>query len=187
MLAILANTITADLGLVPGFSIFGPLCGLPLSVMAAIIERPFLTAGGLRRHTVWYSIQANFLSLIVGYALVILVPFGGEVLYVFIAVSLSTVIERAYLNRRAHMDRPLRVGWVIAANVVSGGICLLLLIPVHALDHNDIKNALRPYQLPFSILLGAGCSWAVVAAFIVPNWERKKRQQAVSVDGSTPS
>jgi hypothetical protein len=38
---ILANTITADMGMIPGLTFAGPAMGLPLSVLAAFIERPF--------------------------------------------------------------------------------------------------------------------------------------------------
>ncbi len=40
---LLANSIAADAGLIPGLAIFGPAMGLPLSVLAAFIERPFVT------------------------------------------------------------------------------------------------------------------------------------------------
>ena len=39
MIPVLANTITADMGLIPGFAFVGPGMGLPLSVLASFIER----------------------------------------------------------------------------------------------------------------------------------------------------
>lgn len=63
----LANTITADMGLVPGCALIGPAMGLPLSVLAAFLERPFYSAAGIKRGAIWYSLQANLISLLVGY------------------------------------------------------------------------------------------------------------------------
>lgn len=63
----LANTITADMGMIPGLAFVGPAMGLPLSVLAAFVERPFYTLAGVKRHTIWYSLQANLVSLGVGF------------------------------------------------------------------------------------------------------------------------
>jgi len=171
MTGILANTITADMGLIPGLGIIGPLFGLPLSVMAAVIERPFLTAAGLKRDTVWYSIQANFISLLAGYPLVCvaagLESFGGAMLlWPFAAVLISTVIERAYMNKTVGLVLPF--GWVLGANTVSALACVMILVPVHALDRPEIKYALLPYGIFLSVVLGLFCLVAVVAAFVIP-------------------
>jgi len=56
---ILANTITADMGLIPGLAFVGPAMGLPLSVLAAFIERPFYTRAGVERQMIWYSLQST--------------------------------------------------------------------------------------------------------------------------------
>lgn len=32
---------------------------LPASVLAAVLERPFVTAAGVRDHALWFSLQAN--------------------------------------------------------------------------------------------------------------------------------
>src|SRR5690606_25985447 len=110
---------------------------LPLSVMAAVIERPLLSAAGLRRHAVWYSIQANVVSLLVGYPLVLIVAaladvFGDEalMLWPFAAVLISTCVEWAYLNWRAACQPRLHFGRVLGGNLVSALACLLLFIPL---------------------------------------------------------
>lgn len=170
---ILANTITADMGLIPGLGIIGPLFGLPLSVMAAVIERPFLTVAGLKQGTVWYSIQANFVSLLAGYPLVCLAAGlaslgdGALLLWPFAAVLISTIIERAYINKRVG-GPVLPLGWALAANVVSALTCILILVPVRALDRPEIKQALLPYRTVLSVVLGLFCVAAVVGSFVVP-------------------
>ena len=181
MVTILANTITANMGLIPGFGIIGPLFGLPLSIMAAIIERPFLTAAGVERHAVWYSIRANVLSLLAGYVLVFvgLILIHDEdallIFWPFAAVLISTALERSYLSARAPLRRQLPFTTVLAANVVSALVCVLLLVPVTMLDQAEIKDALRPWQLPLSIVLATVCAAAVVMSYVIP---RKARVEA---------
>jgi len=51
MVGLLADTITADMGWIPGLAFVGPAMGLPLSVLAAFLERPFYTLGGVRHQT----------------------------------------------------------------------------------------------------------------------------------------
>jgi hypothetical protein len=186
-MSILANTITADIGLIPGFGIIGPLFGLPLSIMAAIIERPFLTAAGMVRYTVWYSIRANVLSLLIGYPLVLVAAAlanaseGLLVLWPFIAVAISTNIERAYLSTKIERgNAKLPWGSVLAANAVSALVCLLLLVPVYLLDTYEVKQALRPYQTMLSIVLGMICVAAVIGSIAVPAVGVRSRESASS-------
>ena len=46
---ILADVVTADMGFLPGLALFGPAFELPLSVLAAVLERPFYTRAGISR------------------------------------------------------------------------------------------------------------------------------------------
>jgi hypothetical protein len=104
-----ANVITADMGLIPGLAMFGPAMGLPLSVLAAFLERPFVTRAGFERNALWFSLQANFVSLLVGYVMtlgwiaIIIGPGGNDVLallWPFCAVGLSIFTERWYRRWR---------------------------------------------------------------------------------------
>ncbi len=52
----LADTITADMGFLPGMELIGPAFGWP-----------FYFAAGVREKTIWYSLQANCVSLFLGY------------------------------------------------------------------------------------------------------------------------
>ena len=40
------------MGLIPALAFVGPAMGLPLSVLAAFIERPFYTRAGVERQTI---------------------------------------------------------------------------------------------------------------------------------------
>jgi hypothetical protein len=180
MLPVLANTITADMGLIPGLALVGPAMGLPLSVLAAFIERPFVMRSGVRRHALWYSLQANLVSLLVGYvglfgAVVVVNAFnlsGADsalfTIWPLIAVAISAIVERSYLAART---RPVRVtwGWNILGNVLSAGTCVGLLFLVVYLRREfwESRMVLAPYQDALHIVAGLGSIGMYIAAFRV--------------------
>lgn len=135
MPGLLANSIAADAGLIPGLAIFGPAMGLPLSVLAAFIERPFVTRAGFGKNAIWFSLQANFVSLLVGYLATMLVipmvmsPGGGLVglVWPFLAVGISISTERLYLAFRL---KPGVVPWAPMAwgNIISALSCLAVMM-----------------------------------------------------------
>src|SRR5262245_635604 len=120
---LLANTLTADMGMIPGLAFVGPAMGLPLSVLAGFIERPFYTRAGVQRHALWYSLQANCVSLGFGFAATLLFMFLNDLLHYafdffavwpFFAVCVSILVERTYLQRYANADpTPIRWSWCI--------------------------------------------------------------------------
>ena len=132
---LLANAIAADAGLIPGLAIFGPAMGLPLSVLAGFIERPFVTRSGFERNAIWFSLQANFVSLLVGYfATMIVIPFvmspsGGLVglIWPFLAVGISIATERRYLAMRL---RHGSVPWapLTWGNIISALTCIAVMV-----------------------------------------------------------
>ena len=198
---VLADSFDADAGLIPGFSILNPLCGLPLAVMAGVIERPFYTAAGIQKYAVWYSIQANFLSLMCGYVLLIgwLALFGligagsgwsAILLWPFLSIAASIITERAYLNLGSGREYK-KLGWMWAgsANLVSALAAVLVAIPLHLLDKPDLKRTLLPYQMPLGIFLTLFCLTTVILAFLVPRvakrqLKRKRREVAGASAGN---
>jgi hypothetical protein len=169
---ILADVITADLGFLPGLALFGPAFGLPLSVLAAFLERPFYARAGIERWTILYSLQANLVSLLVGYLLlpITLVAFYNiGPIWMPVAVFLSIVVERQILTWRSHgTGFDGHWGWVSWANIVSAIAIVGVLIPVGALATDKSIAALLPYRWPLT-LFGMGMSVAIFgAAFIVP-------------------
>jgi hypothetical protein len=85
----------------PGFALLGGHVGFALAILAAFIERPFLTWAGVDRRTVAYSIQANLLSLLgtgfTGLVAASTLWYAGDiaVLWIPLAVVLNAAIEFA--------------------------------------------------------------------------------------------
>ena len=178
MLEILANTITADMGLIPGLAIAGPAMGLPLSILASFLERPFISLAGVQHHAIWYSIQANTISLLVGYVGVFAAAFIGEALprwapsepvftvWPFVAVAVSILVERTYLSIRTSEFHP-KWRWIIVGNVLSAGACIGLLMLVTYLREAQpgLQFLLMPYRTTLLVFAAAGSVALIAAAF----------------------
>ena len=182
----LANTITADMGLIPGLALAGPAAGLPLSVLAGFVERPFVSAAGgfaSRRAALAVSLWANFLSLLVGYLLLFAVAaltdaagsygsFGAIV--PFAAIACSTVIERwVVLGRTGGGTRTARSwAWMAAANVLSAAACVgvLLLVIYFRKEMPAWRYHLRPLTGPLTLvaLVGSLAAFAWAYASLPP-------------------
>ena len=178
----LANTITADMGLIPGLAFAGPGMGLPLSVLASFVERPFYTRAGVCSRTIWYSLQANLVSLLVGFALLAAgVVVGSGVfarasvaaidravflVWPFVAVGVSAVVERAYLANRVRGGR-VGWGWSTAGNIVSAAACVGLLFCVAGLRAAcpRLVDLLWPAAWPLWCASLAGSAVLFVIAF----------------------
>jgi hypothetical protein len=168
----LANTITADMGLIPGLAFVGPALGLPLSVLAAFVERPFYSLAGVGRHTIWYSLQANLVSLGVGFIATLAAFFVADFMreyyapfevWPFLAVGVSIVVERWYLQARL---RPSYVGWGWSAlgNILSAGLLFAVMFLRSALP--GWRQALIPYVGPLQILAFVGSAVLFVVSFL---------------------
>jgi hypothetical protein len=175
---ILANTITADMGMIPGLAFVGPAMGLPLSVLAAFVERPFYSLAGVRRHTIWYALQANLVSLGVGFvATLTAAAVTGSLrqyyalfeVWPFLAVCVSIVAERWYLQIRA---RPAVVtwGWTALGNILSAALCvgvLFLVIYLRAV-FPAMRQTLHPYAGPLQVVAFVGSATLFVVSFLRP-------------------
>lgn len=170
-----ANSIAPSVLLAPGVLPLAVALAIPASLLAAVLERPFVSRAGVERHALAYSLQANLVSLLLGY---LLLPFSysmmfSEVgmLWIPVALLVSIVSEGWYLQRIA-MSRPARIRWgmLTAGNLISNFVLLLLPIGAQSL------HRARPYlvwdMLPYQASLAW---WATVAsaaiflvAFIVP-------------------
>lgn len=167
---IVADVLTADMGFLPGLALIGPAFGLPLSVLAAVLERPFYTRAGVARWAIWYSLQANLVSLLAGYLLLpVAVAALSSVgpLWLPVSVFLSIVIERKYLKWRApgFDGRWNLVSW---ANVSSALALVGVLMLAAPFDTVQNKLALLPYH---DVLTWIGIAVSAIAfaiAFIVP-------------------
>jgi hypothetical protein len=184
---IVANTITADMGMIPGFAFVGPGMGLPLSVLAAFVERPFYSRAGVNRHTIWYSLQANLVSLLVGFAAMLLAVLlsnanpASLTAWPLLAVCVSIVIERWYLQRRV---RPVRVswGWTAVGNVVSAALCVGVALLVADLRSHfpGLRGVLHSYVMPLEVFAFVGSAALFVVAFLQPRKRSVAKDVAVA-------
>jgi hypothetical protein len=189
--ALIANAITADMGMVPGFAPAGPALGLPLSVLAAFLERPFYTRAGVERGALRLSLQANFLSLLAGFvgifvfAPVVMSP-GGAIfgwLVPIAAVSLSIWIEGSYL-RSAIGPRRLDGLWVIFANVFSAGLCIIVMVAARIVreSYPAFAREFRPIETPLGIGLAVVCLAVLLGSFYDPYATPARTPDNVSKD-----
>src|SRR6266511_900444 len=132
--SVFANSIAPTAYFWPGLLPLSVGLALPASVLAAFLERPSVTRAGVREHSLRYSLQANFISLVIGY---VTLPVGIYAIYTIgplwslIAVGISVVTEGWYYQW-ASKNAGLRWGWVVWGNLFSS--VLLLLIPYLTLE-----------------------------------------------------
>lgn len=144
-----ANSISPYVWFWPGVvSIYLPYA-FPASLLAAFVERPFLTAGGIDGRALVISLRANFLSAVIG---LLLFPIGEPALYVIgplwclMAFGISCVIEILYVRR---FSEAFRWGWAVGGNAASS--FLLMIIPPFTLvlkqSYPALAWSLEPYEM----------------------------------------
>jgi hypothetical protein len=141
--------------------------------LAAVIERPFVTRAGVTKHALWYSLQANFLSLLIGYATIPCAAhaiFDTGPLWSLFAITASIVSEGVYYQQRWVPGEELKWGWVAVGNIVSSVV--LLLLPPIALavksGQPDLERLLDPYQDRLFWGSVAGSVFVFLISFFMP-------------------
>jgi len=125
-----ANSLSPYIYFWPGVISISFVYAFPASLLAAFLERPFLTAAGIRRSALVFSLRANFLSTVVG---ILLVPIGQPALFTIgplwsvVAFGVSCVVEIFYLRR--YSGQRFTWGRVIGGNAVSS-VVLMVLPPI---------------------------------------------------------
>lgn len=163
-----ANSIAPTAYFWPGVLPLSLGMALPASVLAAVLERPFVTAAGVRDHALWFSLQANLVSLVVGY---LTLPVGVYAIFTIgplwsiIAVGLSVVSEGWYYRWRVTKDSDLRWGPVIWGNLFSS--IGLLLLPYATLAIKEAKPDLVWDLDPYQGVLFWGSMSGSVLVFVV--------------------
>ncbi len=159
----------APLVFAPGFVPLGMLLALPATLLAAVIERPFYTRTGIGAHAIWYSMQANFVSLVAGIFLLPVtlatMPLGSV-----LAVAISVIIEWWYLAWQCPR-RCTSWGWMIGANVISSIVLLVLPGISFTLADDRSPLILRPTGTPFDWphwATGGVCLLAFIFSFLAP-------------------
>jgi hypothetical protein len=171
--AALANAISPVL-YVPGLVLISPLVGLPATLAAAVLERPFVSLAGIQRHAIARSIRANLLSWLVG------LPFsffavaspgeGALLFFAILAVLISIAIEGGYYLRvLERQGAVLRFRWVVAANVLSSALLIGLSFAPGILRsrYPRLEFVVEPHQ-PTLYWILAAISVALVAFALRP-------------------
>ena len=144
---------------------FSPLLGLPATLVAAVLERPFISRAGIQRYALTRSIRANLLSWLVGLFFVFLLESNQvavmlAILYFILAIPISILIEGGYywaiLNRRGG---GLRWRWVIAGNIVSAAFLMSLsFVPgILRSEYPRLEFMVEPHEETVRWLLAAIC------------------------------
>jgi hypothetical protein len=144
-----ANTIAPYVYFWPGIISVMLVYAFPASLLAAFIERPFLTAAGIKRRPLVLSLRANFVS-IVG---ILLIPIGLPALYTIgpfwclVAFSVSCIVEIFYLRRFSH--QLVTWGWVVAGNVISSAALMTLPPIAFAIKQYNyqLASSIEPHQV----------------------------------------
>jgi hypothetical protein len=178
-----ANTIAPSAGFFPGFLPLALWMALPASVLAAFLERPFVARYGVAHDCLWYSLQANLVSLAVGYLTMpfaLIAVYSIPPLWSVVAVSISIYCEGIYYQIFA----PRRPGqwkrrWIVWGNIWSS--LALLSIPVIAEALKKARPSLVWYVEPHhdTLLWGSVAASIVlfVAAWVVPAVKRRRRTE----------
>ncbi len=177
---------------VPGLVVLSPLLGLPVTLAAAVLERPFVSLAGIRTYALTRSIRANLLSWVVGLVVMVVAVFirpvardlaaewSGdalfsvfalgllEIAYFILAIPISILIEggyyRAILRRQGGV---LRWRWVVAANVFSNVVLVAMAFVPEILreDYPRLVSNVEPHLETVWWVLAATCLALVVFAF----------------------
>ena len=169
-----ANSLSPYVYFWPGIISITLVYAFPASLLAAFIERPFLTAAGIKRRPLVLSLRANFLSTIAG---ILLIPIGYPALYTIgplwciAAFGVSCAVEIFYLRRFSHQS--FTWGWAAGGNALSSAALMILPPIAIAIRQNNYQLAwsLEPHQawmawsaLGVSVALFlASFTWPVVA------------------------
>jgi hypothetical protein len=184
-----ANAIAPAAAFYPGFLPIEPLWALPATVLAAVLERPFVSKAGIGRCALWYSLQANLVSMVIGFVLlplallIIYSPFAP--LWPFAAVTVSILSERGYYQiRKAAGPSQTSQRWIAWGNVFSSFVILCIPIAAYAIKsvRPDTEQSMVPYE-PGLLALGVGGSViAFAVSFLAPPIARRRSGAVVQTE-----
>ncbi len=143
-----ANSLSPYVYFWPGIISITVAYAFPASLLAAFLERPFLSAAGIRRRPLILSLRANFVSTVAG---LLLIPVGYPALltigplWCVVAFGVSCAVEIYYLRRYSH--QAFTSGWLLGGNAVSS-VVLMALPPVAIIirqNNLQLVWSLEPY------------------------------------------
>ena len=151
-----ANSLSPYVYFWPGIISINLVYAFPASLLAAVIERPFLTAAGIKRRPLVLSLRANFVSTIAG---ILLIPIGYPALYTIgplwclAAFGASCVVEIYCLRRFS--CQTFTWGWAVGGNAVSSAV--LMILP-------PIAIAIRQYNSQLAWSLASHETWMAMSS-----------------------
>lgn len=150
--------------LLPGlFQLWG-LVTIPVTILIAVIERPFVTQAGVTTQALFHSFCANVLSAIAGFALLFVIPdvnpdtFGWLILGAF---ALSIAIEGIYYQVLPQMrSRRIKWGMVALGNVASGCFLFSVTLIITGVGKESPRTGRRlaAYQKELIVLTAVAAS-----------------------------
>jgi uncharacterized membrane protein len=168
----LANTISPSLVVVPGFGLLGLHVAFTLSILAAFVERPFVSRAGVAHYALCRSLQANFVTTIIG-ILCIPIAIASLALPALIlvwwpvAIWMSYRVEAWWYARGRHERTALQRGPILWGNLASNGMFFLiaLLTPTPSSVRLRQLHEREPWM---TIVTYAACAVIYGAAFVLP-------------------
>jgi hypothetical protein len=131
-----ADSIAPTAFFFPGFLFMSLGAAILATVLAGVLERPFVSRAGVKENAIWYSLQANLVSAVIG---LLCMPLAVALLETFpplwclAAVTISIISEGVYYQSCAlEPGQELRWRWIILANIFSSAI---LFAPLPILEY----------------------------------------------------
>lgn len=153
-----ANGIASYVFFWPGLIFINVYYAFPASILASILERPFLTLSGIKQHTLIYSLQANFVSMLIG---ILLAPAGMFFLfivgpfYLIFVVTVSHLVEMKYYRSK---NLRFRSEIALLGNILS--CFILFFLPLFATEFRESHRYL-------ALRLSYHSTWMNSTAFII--------------------
>jgi hypothetical protein len=169
------HSMNSTFAVLPGLSLWGGAAAPAIWLLAALIERPFVTWAGVRKHAIGWSIQANLLAGL-GVGVVGFVLGTAGILWIPFAVVASYMIKCAWLGRALPTPSHLGRGW-IGLGCLASGLVIALLPAWRGIVGTDTYawtwRVQRMDALPAVLLATvAAAAVAMIAAFALTPRER---------------
>lgn len=180
-----ANSLAPYAYFWPGVVFILPEYALPVTILAAFIERPFLSAAGINsKNALLLALRANALSTLLGLLLIpaaVLALETMSILWCLAAFAITCWVELRYL-RGATLE-PIRRDLILFGNGVSS-IVLPLIPPVAAgieEVHRGLAYNLRTFQHVLAPAATLTSLTVLIGSFLWP----LRRGSAVNTGGAT--
>lgn len=192
----LANFVSVTVCFVPGFQAISLWYALPLSVLAAALERPFVTRAGVPRYAFCASLQANAISTLIGFLFVTVayasLQGGYGDVWILFSVLVSIVTEGFYyLMFAVPQGGVLKWRWIVGGNLCSAFVILVVpvLASITAAWNPDLRWEVEPYEDLLPIWGAIGSSVLFVLGFLLPpflSWCRNGAKLETPIPAESP-